>query len=449
MIITPACFQQNLPLPPFTSRSLSRWCHNVTGSQNTIAEIVNEIFKQCQELHMQGINCCMFSSQKAEKIGIWKAKRVDHFYKTANKWCHPNVITSICRDVLGLTTQNWCCTHTEHYYNREDQCEYVYYFEWTQENILLHPVPKMRLDEYAHESHSARFKKLVNSPEHSDVCFSINGQVVFGHKIILQLNPFFKGMFQAGFQESTHDHRTELQHILAKCRLETVASNKALVQQEYTGRSLDKDITPIVISDIELNIFIYILEYMYAGTVSAEAFATVDSTLALFLAADYVDEPGLKKLCVKEIYNLCAKDTYVTIAHFQLLTSKRDDDLELLCKWMPRYFQTIFDDMDMDNLDIPTLFILSQIIEKYNPIETKRKELYDKICTVLKPKLSLNKDFIYICDSIIQLHLRECWTHLLQKILSERRELFEKLVGDKSTDEWHAYVRVSTSAPTL
>lgn len=450
MIVSPACFQQTILLQPFTKESLHQWLPPCPDDHDTIIQAVNQIFQTCQKLYIRGVNCCMFSHTDPSKVDRWAHREVDNFIRTPAKWPQPNTIQSICKNVFEITTRQWCHAHRERNHWDAKACDNVYLLEWTQENRALLPVPTMRLDLHANESHFARFKKLINNPKDSDVCFEIRDQTIFGHKLFLKQNPFFERMFEGGFKETTHNHIEELQQLLQTgCRVETVASQPALIKQEYDGRPLKEDITTIAIKEIEPHIFIHLLEYIYTGTVAPEALATVDSTLALFMAADYIEEPSLKKLCVKELYKLCSKDTYVTIAYFQLQATTPDDDLERLCRWVPRYFQTIFDEIDIEISCPITLIILSLIIEKYNPFENKRKELYEKIFKVLKPQLQLDEDFTFFCKAILNYHLKECWTHLLLKILSEREALFNELKSSQSTACWRAYEKVSVSAPIL
>ena len=45
-------------------------------------------------------------------------------------------------------------------------------------------------------------RSLFNSPEMSDVCFLVDGQTVYGHKVILGMgSPVFKSMFFGDLKE--------------------------------------------------------------------------------------------------------------------------------------------------------------------------------------------------------------------------------------------------------
>ncbi|OQR94665.1 hypothetical protein THRCLA_08125 [Thraustotheca clavata] len=115
-------------------------------------------------------------------------------------------------------------------------------------------------------------RHFCNRPDFSDIAFIVEGQVVYGHKVILSLmSERFRAMFSAGFLE---------------------ASAKE-----------------IVIPDIRLDIFQWMMEYLYTGTFNMSHIDSVESALELLIAADEYMLDHLKQICETKVQSMISHDT--------------------------------------------------------------------------------------------------------------------------------------------
>lgn len=167
------------------------------------------------------------------------------------------------------------------------------------------PMPQVRVSQTSSiEQLRASLHSFVNSNELSDISFLVEGQVVYGHRLILALqSDRFRGMFSSNFRESTQSQIT----------VEGV-SHHAFVQMLdflYTGKllSLEKVVDNFTISDVEV---------------------VVD----LLHAADQYLIDHLKERCEKVLQQMIRHDTVEYIHHTS--ASCNAFQLDAICRHFKR-----------------------------------------------------------------------------------------------------------------
>ncbi|OQR93437.1 hypothetical protein ACHHYP_02568 [Achlya hypogyna] len=114
--------------------------------------------------------------------------------------------------------------------------------------------------------------RFCNRPEFSDISFIVEGTVVHGHKIILSLgSERFRAMFTAGFREASA--------------------------------------TEIIIPDMRLEVFQWLLTYLYTGALNGAVLDAVDPAVELLMAADEYMLDHLKQICEAALQSMVAADT--------------------------------------------------------------------------------------------------------------------------------------------
>jgi N-acetylneuraminic acid mutarotase len=134
------------------------------------------------------------------------------------------------------------------------------------ENVLLDiPPPTILAD--IHEA--------ISDPTFSDVAFSVDGQVIKGHRVILARCEFFSALFQTSMSEKS------------------------------------KEIIPI--HDVSIDVFKTIVAYLYTDEVDESK--TLADPLAVFTAADRFGIDRLKRICEQAVLSSICIDNACSIFH--------------------------------------------------------------------------------------------------------------------------------------
>ena len=132
---------------------------------------------------------------------------------------------------------------------------------------LQFPVDEPALEGIAPSTLVADLKKLVNCDLLSDIAFIVEGQRIYGHKVLCLRCPFFHNML--------------------------------------TGEYMESRASDLTIDDIRVPVFLQLVEFLYSDSCDI----TLDSAMELLRAADRFGVDRLKRMCENVMLSSISIDT--------------------------------------------------------------------------------------------------------------------------------------------
>ena len=173
------------------------------------------------------------------------------------------------------------------------------------------PPPAVKITEPASpQLYARRLARFYNDEEFADVIFNVEGQRVFGHKLVLStVSDCFRAMFMTGFRESG------------------------------TG------CTEIDIPNTNYDTFLIMMEYIYTGKAPkidvTESDMGMDRAIALLELSDQFFLYNLKQICEEILQPVVNADTYLFLMSVAQKTNSAQ--LELYCRYFERNMNEIFE----------------------------------------------------------------------------------------------------------
>ena len=133
--------------------------------------------------------------------------------------------------------------------------------------------------------------RLLGEPELADVCFRVEGKLVYANRAILAIrSEYFRVMLCGGMRES-HKDRRRLQRSPSSNQMETEGSDDGIHDDaERTHGNL----TEIDLPDVPYDVFKKVLEYLYTDSVHD---VSLDLGIQLLIASEQFMLDRLKSIC--------------------------------------------------------------------------------------------------------------------------------------------------------
>jgi leucine-zipper-like transcriptional regulator 1 len=133
------------------------------------------------------------------------------------------------------------------------------------------------------------FRRLIDNPELSDVCFAVEGRYAYANKAILAArSEYFRGMLCGGMKESmmvVDSHDGSL----------AASVDMSLHDDDDDEGPAGKWGKPIELLDVSYPVFLKVLEFLYTDTVSRDI--TLEFGIHLLIASEHFMLDRLKVLC--------------------------------------------------------------------------------------------------------------------------------------------------------